>query len=249
MLSLGDRNPKGTTILPCSKAYLIVPVAGNFKQFPQPLCQVALSSLSGWYANQRHREIRRALGIAQADLHSQSSPAPAPAFSFATTSTTYYYCHITGTSSSFTSSASAALTREGLSKQDLAFNAFFLFISLLYLPYFPAKWYILSCLFQHSNSRVGVSKHRFIDCVCSYFQVRFSEVVMVGSGWFSKNELSHNWNQSSGFLSRWTEFGLTFLWWSNSTIGHSEDPAPCHWKYVILWHLFIKILPSCKACP
>lgn len=47
MLSLGDRNPKGTTILPRSKAYLIVPVAGNFKQFPQPLCQVALSSLSG----------------------------------------------------------------------------------------------------------------------------------------------------------------------------------------------------------
>lgn len=74
MLSLGDRNPKGTTILPRSKAYLIVPVAGNFKQFPQPLCQVELSSLSGWYANQRHREIRRALGIAQADLHSQSSP-------------------------------------------------------------------------------------------------------------------------------------------------------------------------------
>lgn len=47
MLSFGDRNPKGTTILPRLKAYLIVPVAANFKQFPQSLCQVALSSLSG----------------------------------------------------------------------------------------------------------------------------------------------------------------------------------------------------------
>lgn len=46
MLSFGDRNPKGTTILPLSKAYLIVPVAGNFKPFPQSLCQVVLSSLS-----------------------------------------------------------------------------------------------------------------------------------------------------------------------------------------------------------
>lgn len=179
MLSLGDRNPKGTTILPRSKAYLIVPVAGNFKQFPQLLCQVALSSLSGWYANQRHREIRRALGIAQADLHSQSSPTPAPAFSFATTSTTYYYCHITGTSSSFTSSASAALTREGLWKQDTAFNTFFLFISLLYLPYFPAKKKKILFI-SVSNSRVGVSKHRFIDCTALTF---LGQIFNGDNGW------------------------------------------------------------------
>lgn len=179
MLSLGDRNPKGTTILPRSKAYLIVPVAGNFKQFPQLLCQVVLSSLSGWYANQRHREIRRALGIAQADLHSQSSPTPAPAFSFATTSTTYYYCHITGTSSSFTSSASAALTWEGLWKQDTAFSTFFLFISLLYLPYFPAKKR-KSYLFQYPTAEWACLSTDSLTALHLLSRVRFSMVIMGG---------------------------------------------------------------------
>lgn len=62
----------------------------------------------------RHREIRRAVGITQTDLHSESSLAQAPSFSFATTSTIYYYHHVTEASSSFTSSALATLTLEGL---------------------------------------------------------------------------------------------------------------------------------------
>lgn len=34
MLSFGDRNPKGMSILAPSKAYLIVPVAENFNNSP-----------------------------------------------------------------------------------------------------------------------------------------------------------------------------------------------------------------------